>query len=69
MPPQSGFKEPLMSLPLNGHAQNVGCPLEERNVFLVEIAIRPAVDLKDAEGRTVALQNDVHGSRNIVTRE
>src|SRR4029450_8234613 len=54
-----------MALPLNCHAQDVGRTLEERDIILIELTFRSAVDLQHAKGRTVPLHdNNVYRSPN-----
>src|SRR5205085_8340473 len=48
------------------HAQDVGCPLQERDVVLAELPLGPAVDLQHAVGRAIALKDVVHGASNAV---
>ena len=56
----------LVLLLLDRHAENVGGALQEGDVVFAELAFGAAVDLKHAERRTVALQDDVHGAADAV---
>src|ERR1700738_1420831 len=59
----------FVPLPLDGHSEDIGRSLQERDVVLAELAVRSAIDLQYPEGRTVALQDDVHGTANAVLDE
>src|SRR6185295_1603157 len=59
----------LMTLPLYGHAQNVGCSLQESDVVLAELAFGAAVDFEHAIRSAIALENHVHGAADTVHRE
>ena len=65
---QRGLETALVAFALDRHAQNVGGALQEGEVVLDELVLRPAVDLQHAERLAVALQDDVHGAADAVLR-
>ena len=62
----AAFEVALMALALDGHAEDVGRSLQEGEVVLDELVLRPAVHLEHAERAPVALQDDVHGAIDAV---
>ena len=56
----------LVAVALDRHAEQVRRALQEGEVVLDELVLRPAVDLENAERPAVALQDDVHRPVNAV---
>jgi hypothetical protein len=54
----------LITLTLDGHAEDVGRTLQEGDVSVAELALRAAVHFEHAERCTVTLQDDVDGPAN-----
>src|SRR5215475_426404 len=59
----------LVPLAFDGHAQEVGRALQEGDIVLAELPFRSAVDLEHAVGRSVALEDDIHGAANAMLHE
>ena len=60
------LKFPFLCLPLDGHAQNIGRALQERDVVLAEFTLGPAVYFQDTIWNAIALQNHIHGAAHAV---
>ena len=69
MPVERRLQLALGLLLFDRHAENVGGPLQERDIVLAELAFGAAVDLQHAERRAIALQDDVHGAPDAVRDE
>src|SRR6516165_3712250 len=63
---QCGLKVALLSLPLDRHAEDIGCSLEERDVIFTKFAFGSAIDFQDTVRRVFTLEDDVHRPPNAV---
>ena len=66
---QRGLEIVLVTVALDRHAENVRRALQEGEIMLDELVLRPAVDLEDPERPAIALQDDIHRAVDAVLTE
>ena len=63
---QRGLEIVLVAVALDRHAEDVRRALQEGEIVLDELVLRPAVDLEHPERPAIALQDDVHRAVDAV---
>ena len=66
MAAQRGLEIVLVAVALDRHAEDVRRALQEGEIMLDELVLRPAVDLEHPERPAIALQDDVHRAVDAV---